>query len=90
MSRAIRTRRASSRPLASRVLPPGRQGFDPVGGRPGLVGPGHADGDYYLKTDDATLPGTRAKDQQHVGRTLALAGAKAIVDHARPFSRSAV
>src|SRR5437763_7224509 len=50
-------------------------------------GLGMPDRDYYLKADDAKLADAKAKYQQHVERTLALAGdknaaadAKAIVD----------
>jgi putative endopeptidase len=50
-------------------------------------GLGMPDRDYYLKTDDAKMAATKAKYQEHVAKTLALAGdkdaqakAKAIVD----------
>jgi putative endopeptidase len=39
-------------------------------------GLGMPDRDYYLKADDAKLADTRAKYQQHIEKTLALAGAK--------------
>jgi putative endopeptidase len=57
-------------------------------------GLGMPDRDYYLKTDDAKLADTRAKYQQHVEKTLALAGAKnaaadakAIVDFETELAR---
>ncbi|MFL6675130.1 MAG: M13 family metallopeptidase, partial [Massilia sp.] len=57
-------------------------------------GLGMPDRDYYLKADDAKLADARAKYQQHVEKTLALAGdknaaanAKAIVDFETEIAR---
>jgi putative endopeptidase len=57
-------------------------------------GLGLPDRDYYLKADDARLSDARAKYQQHVERTLAMAGdknaaanAKAIVDFETEIAR---
>jgi putative endopeptidase len=60
----------------------------------GQGGLGMPDRDYYLKADDAKLADARAKYQQHVEKTLALAGdknaaakAKAIVDFETEIAR---
>jgi putative endopeptidase len=60
----------------------------------GQGGLGMPDRDYYLKGDDAKLVETRAKYQQHVEKTLGLAGdkhaaanAKAIVDFETEIAR---